>query len=88
MARYEITAEMLAGLPRPIPYPTPTAQPFWDALDRDELALQHCAACGAWSAKTTAVGRWATVKVWTVPTGSTVSHARSSLMHSVQRRRG
>jgi len=35
-------------VPPPIPYPTPTAQPFWDALDRDELHLQHCGACGAW----------------------------------------
>jgi len=46
--RYELTPEMLAELPRPIPYPTPTAQPFWDALARDELLLQRCGACGAW----------------------------------------
>lgn len=48
MARFEIPPEILAELPRPIPYPTPTAQPFWDALARDELSLQHCRACGAW----------------------------------------
>ena len=35
-------------LPRPIPYPTPAAEPFWAALARDELVLQHCGACGAW----------------------------------------
>lgn len=48
MARYQFTPEMLAEVPRPIPYPTPTAQPFWDALDHDELRLQHCRACDAW----------------------------------------
>lgn len=48
MPRYEIPPEVLATLPRPIPYPTPTAQPFWDALARNELALQRCRACGAW----------------------------------------
>lgn len=48
MPRYEFTPEMLAEVPPPIPYPTPTAQPFWDALARDELLLQHCRACGAW----------------------------------------
>ena len=48
MPRYEFTPEMLAAIPAPIPYPTPTAQPFWDALARDELALQHCRACGTW----------------------------------------
>lgn len=48
MARYQIPPEMLAELPRPIPYPTPTAQPFWDALARDELVLQRCRACGTW----------------------------------------
>lgn len=36
------------ALPAPIPYPTPTAQPFWDALARDELVLQRCRACDAW----------------------------------------
>jgi hypothetical protein len=48
MARHEIPPEVLATVPRPIPYPTPTAQPFWDALGRDELAIQQCRACGAW----------------------------------------
>ena len=35
-------------LPPPIPYPTPVAMPFWDALARDELALQRCRACAVW----------------------------------------
>lgn len=48
MPRYQIPPEVLAELPRPVPYPTPTARPFWDALARDELVLQHCRACGTW----------------------------------------
>jgi hypothetical protein len=35
-------------LPPPVPYPTPATQPFWDALDRDELQLQRCRDCTAW----------------------------------------
>jgi uncharacterized protein len=35
--------------PAPIvPDPTPTAQPFWDALAADRVDLQHCADCGHW----------------------------------------
>ena len=35
--------------PAPIvPDPTPTAQPFWDALAADRVDLQHCADCGQW----------------------------------------
>jgi uncharacterized OB-fold protein len=33
---------------RPRPERTPSAEPFWEGLDRDELRLQHCTACGAW----------------------------------------
>jgi len=32
----------------PIPDPTPTSLPFWEALNRDELRLQRCDACTAW----------------------------------------
>jgi len=35
-------------LPPPIPYPTPAAVPYWDALGRDELVLQRCRACSSW----------------------------------------
>ena len=35
--------------PAPIvPDPTPTAQPFWDALAAGRVDLQHCADCGQW----------------------------------------
>jgi uncharacterized protein len=37
-----------AELPLPRPVPTATSAPFWEALARDELRLQHCSACGAW----------------------------------------
>jgi uncharacterized OB-fold protein len=32
---------------RPIPYPTPDTQPFWDACRRHELVLPYCATCAA-----------------------------------------
>lgn len=35
-------------LPSTLPEPTPTSAPFWEALRRGELRLQHCARCGAW----------------------------------------
>lgn len=35
--------------PTPIvPDPTPTSQPFWDALAEKRVELQHCRSCGAW----------------------------------------
>jgi uncharacterized OB-fold protein len=30
---------------KPLPNPTPTSRPFWDAARRHELQLQRCAAC-------------------------------------------
>ena len=30
---------------KPLPTPTPTSQPFWDALRRHKLTLQHCRDC-------------------------------------------
>jgi uncharacterized OB-fold protein len=27
---------------------TATTAPFWEALERDTIALQHCRACGSW----------------------------------------
>jgi uncharacterized protein len=35
-------------LPKPRPVPTAVTQPYWDALRDERVALQHCAACGAW----------------------------------------
>ena len=32
----------------PLPPRTPTTAPYWEALDRGELLLERCAACGAW----------------------------------------
>lgn len=33
---------------KPLPVPTPTARPFWDALNEDEIHLQQCDDCGTW----------------------------------------
>jgi uncharacterized protein len=30
---------------KPLPRPTPTSRPFWDAARRHELSLQRCARC-------------------------------------------
>lgn len=32
---------------KPLPKPTPTSRPFWDAAKRHQLQLQRCAGCGA-----------------------------------------
>ena len=32
---------------KPLPKPTPTSRPFWDAARRHELKLQRCSACAA-----------------------------------------
>ena len=31
-----------------VPVPTPTSQPFWDALAEGRVQLQRCDECGAW----------------------------------------
>jgi uncharacterized OB-fold protein len=33
---------------KPLPKPTPTSRPFWEAARRHELSLQRCAACKAY----------------------------------------
>ncbi len=33
---------------KPRPRPTPTSQPFWDALRDERVVLQHCRDCGSW----------------------------------------
>ena len=35
-------------LPKPLPVPTPTSAPYWEALARDEVMLQRCDACHEW----------------------------------------
>lgn len=37
---------MSTGEPRPVP--TPTSQPFWDALAEERIRIQHCDNCGGW----------------------------------------
>jgi len=32
-------------LDRPLPIPTPTTQPFWDAIDNHQVSLQRCDDC-------------------------------------------
>jgi uncharacterized OB-fold protein len=32
---------------KPLPKPSPTSRPFWEAARRHELSLQRCAGCGA-----------------------------------------
>jgi uncharacterized OB-fold protein len=41
------TNEAMADYTKPIPYPTPDTQPFWDACKRHELSLPYCKACDA-----------------------------------------
>ena len=33
---------------KPIPTPTPTTQPFWDALNEERVSIQQCSDCDAW----------------------------------------
>lgn len=33
---------------KPRPVPTPTSQPFWEALREHRVRIQHCATCGHW----------------------------------------
>jgi hypothetical protein len=35
-------------MPKPRPVPTPTSQPFWDALRDERVALQRCDECNVW----------------------------------------
>ena len=34
--------------PKPRPVPTPTSQPFWDALREERISMQRCEACNGW----------------------------------------
>jgi len=31
-----------------LPIPTAISRPYWDALNRHEVHIQHCTGCGAW----------------------------------------
>jgi uncharacterized OB-fold protein len=33
---------------KPLPKPSPTSRPYWEAARRHELQLQHCGACGGY----------------------------------------
>jgi uncharacterized OB-fold protein len=35
----------MAEYTKPLPYPSPETQPFWDACKRHELSLPYCKAC-------------------------------------------
>ncbi len=35
-------------LPKPRPVPTPTSQPFWDALTAEQVLVQRCGECRSW----------------------------------------
>ena len=35
-------------LSKPVPNPTPTSQPYWDALAAGDVKLQQCDDCGSW----------------------------------------
>lgn len=37
----------MADYTKPLPRPTASSQPFWDAARRHELQLQRCGSCGA-----------------------------------------
>ena len=34
--------------PKPRPIPTPTSQPFWDALRQERIVVQRCDECRGW----------------------------------------
>jgi|SRR6185312_10129968 len=38
----------MPAIPAPAVVPTPTAQPYWDALAAGKLVMQRCEACGSW----------------------------------------
>jgi hypothetical protein len=38
---------MTTEMQRPVPYPSPETQPFWDACKRHELTLPYCTTCEA-----------------------------------------
>jgi len=42
----ETTAEIRTSFPKPLPLEDADQQPYWDAANRHELALQKCTACG------------------------------------------
>ncbi|MEE9254205.1 MAG: OB-fold domain-containing protein [Pseudomonadales bacterium] len=33
---------------KPVPIPTPTTKPFWDALNEQRVSIQQCSDCHAW----------------------------------------
>lgn len=35
-------------IPKPRPIPTPTSQPYWDGLTRNQILVQRCADCESW----------------------------------------
>lgn len=35
-------------IPKPRPVPTPTSQPYWDGLAKNQILVQHCSDCEAW----------------------------------------
>jgi uncharacterized OB-fold protein len=37
---------MMSDYIKPLPKPSPTSRPYWEAARRHELQLQHCGACG------------------------------------------
>ena len=37
----------MADYSKPLPYPSPATQPFWDACKRHELSLPYCPSCEA-----------------------------------------
>ena len=36
------------NLDKPLPKPTPTTQPFWDALNEGKVRMQQCGNCAGW----------------------------------------
>jgi uncharacterized OB-fold protein len=42
----ERPAAFISEYGKPLPHPSPTSGPFWEAARRHELTLQQCGACG------------------------------------------
>jgi len=67
---------------RPVPEPDEASAPFFDAAQRDELALQRCATCGAWMwpVKPRCVECWSAAVEWKTASGRATVYSYA-IMH-------
>ena len=67
---------------RPVPEPDEASAPFFDAAQRDELALQRCATCGEWMwpVKPRSVECWSAAVEWKTASGRATVYSYA-IMH-------